>query len=146
MIPHLVKPVNDFNAFFLEMLNGGAITPELLWLVLLAIYLSRESKRRGLRALDWFALPPSMDLMLAVFISDAGVWLRSVTIWAWRRFDGAGEFNAAQQTLLIIGGAMIVVGFLCKIRALTRPDHGSRPYLVAAASTAIVLIAMLVFR
>lgn len=147
MIPLLfVRPPQDFNALFLEMLNGGAVTPELMWLVLLAIYLSKETKRRGLHAFDWFSLPPSMDLILAVFVSDAGVWLRSVTIWAWRRFDGAGEFNTAQQMLLIAGGALIVVGFLCKIRALTKPDHGSRPYMVAVVSTIVVLIAMLVLR
>lgn len=132
--------------FLLEILNGGAVTPELFWLVLLAIYLSKESRRRGLHYLDWFSLPPSMDLILAVFISDAGVWLRSVTIWAWRRFDDAGDFNQAQQVLLIIGGAMIVVGHLCKIRAMTRPDHGNGPWLIAMASTAIILVGMLAFR
>lgn len=134
------------SAFFLEMLNGGAITPELLWLVLLAVYLSKESKRRGLHALDWFSLPPSMDLIVAVFLSDAGVWIRSTTIWVWRRFYGAGEFSNAQQLLLVIGGAMIVVGYLCKIRAWTKPDHGEMPYLVASAATAVVLIMMLVSR
>lgn len=136
----------DFSAFFLEMLNGGAITPELLWLVLLTIYLSKESKRRGLHALDWFSLPPSMDFMLAIFVVDAGVWLRSVTVWIWRRFDGAGEFSSVQQVVLAIGGFLIVVGYLCKIRAITRPDHGAGPWLASMAATAIVLVAMLVFR
>ncbi len=142
----MISTMSRDTAFFLEMLNGGAITPELFWLVLLARYLTRESKRRGLHAFDWISLPPSMDLMLAIFISDFGVWLRSVTVWVWRRFDGGGEFNQAQQALLIAGGALIVVGYLCKVRALTRPDEGDKPWLVAMGCTAVVLIAMLVFR
>lgn len=136
----------DGSAFFLEMLNGGAVTPELFWLVLLARYLAKESNRRGLQPFDWFSLPPSMDLMLAIFISDAGVWLRSITIWAWRRFGGAGEFNSIEQLLLILGGALIVIGYLCKVRALTRPDHGDGPWLIAMGCSALVLAAMLVFR
>lgn len=134
------------TSLFLEMLNGGAITPELIWLMLLAIYLSKESKRRNLNALDWFSLPPSMDLILAVFISDFGVWLRSLTIWAWRRFDGAAEFNQAQQALLTFGGALIVVGFLCKIRALTAPDHGNLPWLISTAAAAAAIVALLLLR
>jgi hypothetical protein len=142
----MIQRAASTSAFFLEMLNGGAITPELLWLVLLSIYLMRETRRRGLNALDWFALPPSMDLILAVFISDSGVCLRSVTIWAWRRFGGGGAFNPMQELLLIAGGALIVVGALCKIRALTRPDHGDGPWLLSMALTAVVLVLMLALR
>lgn len=137
--------MSSSSAFFLEMLNGGAITPEFLWLVLLGIYLSRESQRRGLHWSDWFSLPPSMNLILAVFIADAGVWLRSLIVWNWRR-TGAGEFNEAELLGLIVGGALIVLGFLCKIRAMTEPDHGPGPWLASAGLTALVLVAMLVFR
>lgn len=134
------------HAFFLEILNGGAVTPELLCLVLLGIYLSRESRRRGLHALDWFALPPSMNLVLAMFIFDSGVWLRSITIWVWRRFFGAGDFSAMQTALLIVGGGLIVVGSLCKIRALTAPDHGRAPWLLASIATLAAIVAIVVFR
>lgn len=134
------------SAFFLEMLNGGALTPETLWLVLLGTYLVRESKDRGLNPFDWFHLPPSMDLIVAVFICDAGVQIRSLTIWYWRRFGGAGEFTQVETFLLTLGGALIVMGYLCKIRAWTYPDHGNRPWLVAAASTAAALLALLLLR
>lgn len=133
------------SAFFLEMLNGGAITPELIWLVLLTRYLVRESHRRGLHAWDWFKLPPSMNLMLAIFIVDSGTWIRSVIIWLWRR-NGAGDFNDIQVTGLMFGGALIVLGFLCKIRALTKPDEGDRPWLRSAAISAVALITMLAVR
>lgn len=136
----------SFSAFFLEMLNGGAITPETIWLVLLGIYLARESKRRHLRAFDWFSLPAGMDLILAVFISDAGVQIRSLTIWTWRRFGGAGEFSHLQTGLLTLGGALIVIGSLCKIRALTRPEYGNGPWFLAMALTGIALVALLLFR
>lgn len=136
---------NGFSAFFLEMLNGGAITPELLWLVLIGIYLSREATRRDKHWFDFFHLPEAMDFMVAVFIADAGVCLRSLIIWNWRR-TGAGEFNEAEMVGLIVGGALIVLGFLCKIRSFSEPSYGRRPWLAAAGLTALVLIAMLVFR
>jgi|SRR5882762_231942 len=130
---------------FLEILNGGTVTPDLIWMILLGFYLSRESKRRGLHALDWFHLPPSMNLVLAVFICDLGVWVRSATLWTWRYF-GASDFTKLDTALLIFGGALIVIGYLCKIRAITEPDHGRKPWLIASAATflaILVLIALL---
>lgn len=137
-----------FSAFFLEMLNGGAVTPETLWLVLLGVYLVKEARRRreAHAPVNWLGLPPSMNLILAVFICDTGVQLRSLTIWIWRRFDGAAEFSSLQTGLLIAGGLLIVIGTLCKIRALTQPDHGNGPWLRAAGLTIAVLALMLVFR
>jgi hypothetical protein len=132
--------------FFLEILNGGAITPELLWLILLARYLIAEARRRGLHGLAWFHLPPSMNLIVAIFICDAGVCLRSMTIWSWRRVFGAGDFSAVQSGLLIVGGALIVIGYLCKIRAVTEPDQGNGPWLRAATLTGAAIILLLVFR
>lgn len=131
--------------FALELLNGSAVTPELLWLVMIGLYLSKEAKRRGLHALDWFNLPPSMNFMLAIFISDLGIWLKTFTVWMWRR-AGAGSFNELEVTLLAVSGALILLGPLCKIRAMTWPDHGSRPWLIALAWTAAMTVAMLVFR
>ena len=134
------------HAFFLEILNGGAVTPEVIVLALLAIYLSKESRRRGLRTLDWFHLPPIMNFILAVFIYDTGVCLRSETVWIWRRFSGAGDFSAIEGGLLILGGALIVLGALCTVRALTHPDHGNRPWLVASTLSAIAIMALIIWR
>lgn len=130
---------------FLEVLNGGAVTPELIWLVLLGVYLSRETKRRGLHAFDWFNLPPSMNLILAIFIFDLAILTRSWVVWAWRRFDGAGEFGPMQSVALGVSGFFILAGTLCKIRALTYPDHGSSPWLAASILTALSVIGLIVF-
>jgi len=127
---------------FLEILNGGTVTPDLIWMILLGFYLSRESKRRGLHALDWFHLPPSMNLVLAVFICDLGVWIRSSTLWIWR-YLGASDFTKLDTGLLIFGGVLIVVGYLCKIRALTEPDHGRKPWLIAGAMTVIAILVLI---
>lgn len=135
------------SPFFLEILSGGAMTPELVCLVLLGIYLSKESKRRGLRRLDWFKLPPSMNLILAMFVYDVGVFLRTVTIWAWRRIDGGvGNLDGIEGLTLVIGGALIVLGSLCKIRALTRPDYGAAPWLAASVVSAVAIGLLLLFR
>jgi hypothetical protein len=133
------------SAFFLEILNGGAVTPEFIWLCLLAVYLSRESRRRGLRFFDWFHLPPSMNLILAIFIFDLSILTRSWVVWAWRRFDDGGNFAAWQTTALVVSGAFIVIGTLCKIRALTYPDHGNWPWLLSAQLTAIGILGLIIF-
>lgn len=129
----------------LELLNGSAVTPELLWLVMIGMYLSKEAKRRGLHALDWFSLPPSMNFMVAIFISDLGIWLKTFTVWIWRR-AGGGAFNELEVTLLIVSGVLILLGPLCKIRAMTAPDHGRGPWLIALAWTAVIAILLLVLK
>lgn len=137
--------MNVSDTSLLELLNGGSIVPELLCLVVVGIYLSRESRRRGLRPLDWVHLPSNMDLMLALFICDSGIFFRSSISWAWR-FFGAGDFNAAQGAGLVIGGTVAALGFLCKIRALTRPDYGDAPWLAATASSVVALAVLLAIR
>lgn len=132
------------SPFLLEMLNGGAVTPELIWAVIVAHYLSIEARRRGLHWFDWFNLPPSMDLMLAIFICDVGVWLRSITIWVWRRTGAPTDFTGTETMLLVIGGSLIVIGYLCKIRALTHPDLGNRPWLISAAVSGAVIFLLVV--
>lgn len=133
------------NNFFLQILNGSAVAPEVLWLVLLAVYLSRESRRRGLRWFNWFALPPSMNLMLAIFIFDAAILTRTTVIWAWRRFDLAGQFGPAQATVLIVSGSFVLIGSLCKIRAMTHPDFGNWPWLAATAITVTSGLLLIIF-
>lgn len=133
------------SALFLEILNGASVTPESVWLVLLTVYLARESRRRGLRWFQWFHLPPSMDFMLAIFICDSGVLLRSIVVWAWRRSSADG-FNHAETIGFIVSGTLIVLGFLCKVRAITAPDHGRGAWLASSAATVVAIVALLIFR
>ena len=51
-----------------------------------------------------------------------------------------------QTLLLIVGDGLIVVGSLCKIRALTAPDHGSLPWLLASAATFAAIVAIVIIR
>jgi hypothetical protein len=134
-------------SLFFEVLNGGAVTPEIVWLVLLGVYLFREGRRRGVRGWGWLNLPPSMNLVVAMFVCDLGISLRSATVWAWRRFQGGvGDFSVLQSSLLLAGCALIIVGSLCKIRALTKPDHGDRPWLIALASAIVAILVLLALR
>jgi hypothetical protein len=133
------------TAFFLEILNGGAVTPELIWLAMLTIYLAKESRRRGLRWFQWFHLPPSMNLILAIFVFDAAIVSRSWVIWAWRRFDEAGEFGPMQTAALTVSGFFILAGTLCKIRAWTHPDYGNGPWLLSCAVTVLAIVVLVIF-
>lgn len=129
------------NARFLEILSGGGIVPAVMWLTLLTLYLTRESERRGLSALDWLHLPPSMNLILALYLADIGVLL--FLVWLWRMFAGAGTFGPLQSLLLMTAGAFVVIGGLCKIRALTAPDHGNLPWFLAGCATLLVMSILL---
>lgn len=116
----------------LHALNGASIFPAISCLVLLGLYLSRESRRRGLRSMDWFKLPPSMNLVLALFIFDVGFCLRIIATWIW---FVAGERIAPVETLLAVTYVTVIIGLLCKVRALTQPDHGMIPWFSVALLT-----------
>lgn len=133
------------NNYLLQILNGSAVLPELIWITLLSIYLSKESKRRGLHWFNWFALPASMNLMLAIFIYDFAILIRTIVIWAWRRFDLAAQFGPSQQIVLIAAGSLVLIGALCKIRAWTHPDYGNGPWLAATAITILVTLGLMIF-
>ena|ERR1700679_972380 len=126
---------------FLELLNGAGVAPEVICLALLAVYISKESRRRGLRWFHWLRLPPSMNLVLAIFIFDSGAVFRSLASWERRRFHDYTEFVSLLTTpLVVIGSILVVTGALCQIRALTSPDHGDGPWVASAVATIAVMV------
>ncbi len=130
----------------LEILNGIDSVLELCFLFCMAQYLWKETTRRGFSFSDWIAwkLPPSMNFAIAVVAFDVGVFVRSVTIWAWRRYYDAGDFALWQIITFDISAIVILVGALCKIRAVTKPDLGDGPWLLSAA--AVILFVALTLR
>lgn len=133
------------DADLLELLNGAAIVPGFIVIGLLFRYLVKEAQRRGLHGLDWRHFPPSMNLVLAMFIFVVAVWGEKVFKWGWR-FFGAKDFGAGLTVFLIFFGSFVVIGSLCKIRALTRPDFGDGPWLISASLSAVAIVALVVFR
>lgn len=133
----------------LELLNGAGMIVDGIFLAWGVVYLRREATRRYGSTPFWeFVLrtPPHMNFIVAVLVHDAGVWLRSLVIWSWRRFSGGGDFTVAQAGLLAAGALLIVVGGLCKIRAVTKPDYGDAPWLTCLYLLAIFLAGSLVSR
>ncbi len=129
-------------AHLLEALNGAALLPVFLSLLFLGFYLSRESRRRGLGALNWFHLPPSMNLVFAMFVFNLGIAIRLATTFLWYLI---GEKLAPLQFLFLVAIVLIIMGALCKIKALTDPEYGRGPWLAAILGTG-VLLALLLFR
>lgn len=127
----------------LELLNGAGMVLEFCFIGLMLMYLWRETRRRGLAFADWIGgkLPPSMNLAIAVVVCDCGVWVRTIVIWAWREFYGGGDFGNWQAAALVLGALLIVVGSLCKIRAVSKPDYGDGPWMLAAAATLAFVLA-----
>ncbi len=133
--------------FPLELLNGAGAIVEIFFIVFLVHYIWREMRRRelGLSAIP-FGFPPSMNLAIAVLAFDCGVFIRTVVIWSWRRFFDAGDFGLIQITLLGIGSLIILIGGLCKIRAVSLPDRGHGPWLTAAAAIAVFVFVTIISR
>jgi hypothetical protein len=121
----------------LQALNGAAMLPALACLVLLSLYLCREARRRGLRSMDWIRLPPSMNLVLAMFVFDVGVCLRVMAGWL---FYLTGQSVRPLEHLFSVAIFLIIVGLLCKIRALTEPDYGKAPWFIVSALTVIAIL------
>ncbi len=71
-----------------------------------------------------------MSFIVAVIVFDFSSWLRSLVVWTWRRFYHSGAFAEWHLWLLLVAGVIGLVGALCKIRAVTRPDYGDEPWLI----------------
>lgn len=129
------------DALVSEFLNSAVLFPQIAWLTLLGIYLIRESTRRDLHPLDWLSLPPSMNLIIAVFVGDASDLVRAVGVYTWRR-AGGGAFGTFSTACFLLAAGGLVMSSLCKIRAWTHPDYGHAPWLATLAGSA-VLVAVL---
>lgn len=126
------------SATLSELLGSSIPFPAAVWLTLLGIYLANESVRRDLHPLDWFNLPPSMNLIVAVFVGDAGDLVRSIGVLTWRR-GGGGEFTPFVTACFLLSGGLVVMSLLCKIRAWTLPDHGHAPWLLTLVGCILVV-------
>jgi len=131
---HFLELVFSNYQFLLELHGRGAILPEGIWLVLLTMYLVKETRRRGLGWYDWLHLPPGMNFILAIYICDLGVVIQSIgfSLWQW--------------WMLVVGGALVVVGFLCKIRALTVEDLGNRIWLWSGGAALLLFLLLVTVR
>ena len=133
--------------FSLEIINGAGLIVGLFFIWHLARYLYIETKRRNLTLRAWlFKLPISMHFGVAILVYDIGVEIKTGVVWIWRAFYGAQQFNMPMLTALWIGSFIIVVGSLCKIRAITKPDRGDVPWLAAACAVALFVIVTVVQR
>lgn len=132
----------------LELLDGGGMVIEAFFILFLLMYLRKETLRRGIGIKEWyhFDLPPSMNLAIAVLVFDFGVFLRTAVIWAWRKFYGAAEFNPNQIMLLSFAAVVIILGGLCKIRAVSFPDYGHFPWLMTALMILLFILGSLIVR
>lgn len=132
----------------LELLNGAGMVVEFFFIGWMARYLWNETTRRKLTWRTWIAghLPPSMNFAVSVIVFDIGVWVRSVDIWVWRRFYEATAFNGPMILILGVGAVAIILGSLCKVRSITKPDFGNMPWMVAATATALFVASAVIFR
>lgn len=140
-------------AFELELLNGNGLITEATFLICILLYLRTELRERGLGVKDWFylRLPHHINFAVAVMVADTGVCIRAGAIWIWRRFMGSGGMPMWLFAILAVGIMLIIVGSLCKIRALSYPVAiGSiatvRPWVVTLVALCLFMAASILFR
>jgi hypothetical protein len=126
----------------LEILNGAALLPVMICLFLLGSYISREAVRRGLHALDWWHLPPSMSLAFAMFIFVAFVGMRYAATVV---FYSIGQRVAPLGVLFGFAIVGMIIGLLCTIKAITEPDYGKLPWMASTLAT-VCFMAVLLFK
>lgn len=126
-----------------ETENRAAIFPAVVLLVLLGRYLSREAIRRGIHPLKWHLLPPSMNLALAMFIFDFGVTIRYVATAFWY---ARGENIATLLGVFNLAIGIMIVGLLCKIKAITEPEYGRWPWFFTMTTVLAIIFVLLATR
>lgn len=128
-------------AKLLEILNQTAVVPDVILLSLLGMYFCREARRRQLRAFDWLHLDEGMTFALATTVLLFFLAVRFLATVLWYVI---GQKLVPVQMLFLIGILGIIAGFLCMIRAITRPYHGNIVWIASIGLTlafAFVLLA-----
>lgn len=133
--------------FLLELLNGCSAILNAVFVYWLVRYLIVETSRRKIPLRDWMAkTPPAMHFATAIVVFDSGVFVRAATMWAWPHSNGSAKINTPLLAFLAIGSFLIGVGAICKIRAISHPDHGDGPWLFAVAIATVFLVASVMLR
>lgn len=131
----------------LEIFNGMGMVLSAIFLVLMIQYLVKETRRRKLPYRSWFfRLPPSMHFAVAITVYVFGVLMRTSAAWTWRRFGYGGEFGAGLICMFAMSAVIIVVGGICQIRAISKPDWGDGPWLLSTAAVIAFVVTDLYFR
>lgn len=132
--------------FFLEISSGSGIVPELICVLILLAYLFKEAHRRRFKFKNWLNPPPQMDFAIAICIFNLGVLCNSLTVWTWRKIFKAANFSLTQLICLGAGRTLIIVGSICMVRALTKPDLGDRPWYLTWLATVIAAVTLAIWR
>ncbi len=139
-------------AFELELLNGDGVITGAVFLAYVVAYVRWQMHTLGLGFWDWalLRLPHHINFAVSVMVYDTGVWMRSVAIWVWRSFMGAGPMPMWLFGVLMLGALLIVAGNLCKIRALSDPVRTSygtiRPWVATTYAVLFFMGASIYFR
>lgn len=118
------------DGFSLELLNGNWSIAALALMVICALYLRHELlARRILPFGSRTRLTDGIKIAMATFATSTGIFIRSAETWRWRTFGGELD-----QGLLMGGGIVAVIGFLCLIREKSLPLFGRAPWLCTLAA------------
>lgn len=75
-----------------------------------------------------------MRVALALFTLSLGIFIRLAEIWRWRAFGA--HIEDLNQSLLLWGGIIAIIGSLCAIRELSFRLFGRGPWV----STLILMV------
>lgn len=116
------------SGFLLELLNGNWGIAAAALTIICGVYLSHEAIARNINLWERDRMTLGMKVSVGLFFLSLGVAIRSAEVYFWRRL-GASDLNALNQTWLILGSGIALVGFLCCIRVISRPLYGNAPWI-----------------
>jgi hypothetical protein len=114
-----------------------------LWLSVFMVY--HLVVVRMQRRIKWkrfiTGLPLSMQVAVGTLVIALAVFMTRVVIW-WARYRHNGELDLMmpETRIYLSGTALGAVGFLCILRAVSRPVFGHWPWAAALASSAAYLV------
>ncbi len=115
----------------LEIASGNDMLLSFFFLIAIAIFIERARREAGLRWQGWFfGLPENLHFAMGVLAFNFGFFLTESFRWTWRHFGGA-DLSLGQVIWLICAQFFLDIGMLCKIRSITFPIYGMRPWAVA---------------
>lgn len=134
--------------YYMETLNGVFVILLANACIWLTYYIFEQKRIHSVSLIKVTTEDGPLGVRLAIpmLTLKFGLLLRAV-IWGWVELGpGHKDLQLSEFLIVVFGSLLVVAGFLCLIRVLTKPRFGSWPWLVVGAVVLMyVVVAQFLF-